>query len=188
MRLLGRLRSRSGWSSLHRGALLVALGTLGCGGGDDDERAADTFTATEPPDDVCSLLAAVDLATLLASNDGGMPDRVQANADIWLRTCTYTSDEQPSQQVDLVLEGAMSQAGSDLIHKIVGEGPGDALTEHVDGVGETATYWADDAVRTLGLISAWHDHAIGVTAYFVDPPPSKDKLVPLVVKVIGKLP
>jgi hypothetical protein len=169
-------------------AVLLALGALGCGGGDDDDHSASTFTATEPPDDVCSLLDTADAATLLSANDGGMPDQVRADADIWLRTCTYTSDEHPVQQVDLVLEGAMSQAGSDLIHKIVGEGPDGALVQHVDGVGETATYWADDAVKTLGLISAWHGYAVGVTAYSVEPPPSKDKLVPLVVKVIGKLP
>jgi hypothetical protein len=167
-------------------AVLLALAALGCGGGDDDDHG--TFTATEPPDDVCSMLASADLATLISTNDGGMPDQVQANADIWVRTCTYTSDDHPIQQVDLLLEGAMSQAGSELIHRIVSDGPGGVLTEHVDGVGETATYWADDAVSTLGLISAWHDHAVGVTAYFVEPPPSKDKLVPLVVKVIGKLP
>jgi len=167
---------------------LLALGALGCGSGDDDDHAASTFTATNPPDDVCALLDTADMATLLSSNDGGMADQVRADPDLWLRTCTFTSSDHPIQQADLVLEGAISQAGNDLIHKIVNEGPGGALTEHVDGVGETATYWADDGATTLGLVSAWHGYAIAVTAYFVDPPPSKDKLVPLVVKVIGKLP
>lgn len=134
------------------------------------------------------MLDTADMATLLSSNDGGMPDQVRADPDIWLRTCTYTSDEHPTQQVDLILEGAISQAGSDLIHKIVDEGPSGVLKEHVDGVGDTATYWADDGVSTLSLISAWHGYAVGVTTYAVEPPPSKDKLVPLVVKVIGKLP
>lgn len=167
---------------------MLALGALSCGGGDDDAHSTGTFTATEPPDDVCSLLDTADMATLLSSNDGGMLDQVRADADVWLRTCTYTSAANPVQQVDLIVEGAISQAGSDLIYKIVDEGPEGALMQHVDGVGETATYWADDAVSTLGLVSAWHDYAVGVTAYFVEPPPSKDKLVPLVVKVMGKLP
>jgi hypothetical protein len=167
---------------------MLALGALACGGGDDDAHSTGTFTATEPPDDVCSLLDTADMATLLSSNDGGIPDQVRADADIWLRTCTYTSAANPVEQVDLVVEGAISQAGSDLIHEIVDAGPDGALIQHVDGVGETATYWADDAVSTLGLVSAWHGYAVGVTAYFVEPPPSKDKLVPLVVKVIGKLP
>lgn len=188
MWFLGRTRARVGWSLARWGAPLLALGALGCGGGDDDDQAAATFTATEPPDDVCSLLDTADIATVLASNDGGMPDKVQANPDLWIRSCTYTSDEYPIQQVDLVLEGAISQAGSDLIHQVVDDGPSGGLTEHVDGVGETATYFADDTVSTLGLVSAWHGYAVAVTAYFVEPPPSKDKLVPLVVKVIGKLP
>jgi len=188
MRLHAWPRSRFG-SIVRWGASLLALGALACGsGGDDDDQAASTFTATEPPDDVCSLLDIADMATLLSSNDGGMPDQVRADADVWLRTCTYTSDANPVQQVDLVVEGAMSQAGSDLIHEIVAEGPDGALVQHVDGVGETATYWANDGVSTLGLVAAWHDYAVGVTAYSVEPTPSKDKLVPLVVKVIGKLP
>jgi hypothetical protein len=166
---------------------LFVLSAVGCGGGDDDD-AAGAFTATEPPDDVCGMLDHTDVATLLPNVDRAMPDQVQATADIWVRSCTYASPDSALASVDLVLEGAISKAGSDLIHSVVAAGPGDGLTQHVDGVGETATYWANDDFDTLGLLSAWHGYAVGVTAYYVDPPPTKDQLVPLVVKVIGKLP
>jgi len=166
---------------------ILSLSLAGCGGGDDDDAAAG-FTATEPPDDVCGLLGYGDVATVLPNADRATPDQVQASADIWVRSCAYGSPESTLAAVDLVLEGAISKAGNDLIVSVVDAGPGDGLKQHVDGVGETATYWADDDLHTLGLVSAWHGYGVGVTAYRVDPPPTKDQLVPLVVKVIGKLP
>lgn len=171
-----------------RGAVLTALtlSLAGCRAGDDDEAQA-PFTATNPPDDVCGFLDAGDIATVLLDADRGQVSMVAANADLWLRSCTFTSQGDPRQTFDLILEGAISRAGSELILAAVDD-PGSGLKQHVAGVGETATYWVHDDLSTLGLVSAWHDHAVGVTAYYVKPVPTKDQLVPLVVKVIGQLP
>lgn len=187
MLLFERIRAQVGRSVVVATGLFGAA-TGGCSGADDDHGAAAPFTATEPPDDVCSLLDSTDVATVLTNPEPGAPDQVQASADLWVRSCTYRSRDSALASVDLVLEGAISQAGNDLIHDVVDAGPGDGLKQHVAGVGETATYWADEDLTTLGLVSAWRSHAIAVTTYSVEPPPTKDQLVPLVIKVIGKIP
>ncbi len=138
---------------------------------------------------MCSFLDKQDMAPLLPDNDGGVVDMVQASADIWLRSCTYTGEgDQAAEDVDLIVEGAISKAGNDTLYGIADRGPGNGLKQHVDGVGETATFWTDDSLHSLGMIAAWHGRAIGITTYAVDPEPTKDQLVPLIVKVIGQLP
>jgi hypothetical protein len=142
-----------------------------------------------PPADVCALVSLADVQAILADAQAGVvdPDLTQDSADGFVRACSFKSVGFPATKIDLVVYGAKSQKGLDMIDLAVTKAPGNGTKTPVSGVGDKATFWTDDGINTLGLIAKKGDYGVDVTAYFVDPAPTQDQLSPLVKKALDAL-
>ncbi|MFO0569002.1 MAG: hypothetical protein U0263_25310 [Polyangiaceae bacterium] len=127
------------------------------------------------------------MQTILADAEAGVPDPSAADPpDTWSRTCKWKSAGTPGASVDLVIQGAKTQNGR-LVLGVLAGGPGNGEKTPVPGLGEKATYWKNSGLNTLGLVTKEGDYTADVTAYFVEPPPTSDQLVPLVQKALDAL-
>lgn len=166
-------------------ALALTLAPVACDEGEDGGDGGD-FEPTTPYEDVCGLLTTEDVATAIAAPGPGAVVLLPTTADTWARICEwYENDDELMPNIELVLQGALTDNG-----RIGLEAAFDALgdqREDVAGIGERAVYWVDTQYGTLGLYAMDGGRLVGMTSYFVEPPPTKEALALLVSKALGQL-
>jgi hypothetical protein len=92
-----------------------------------------------------------------------------------------------AQSVQLSVGIATTATGSTYLDTLTTTGPGDGTTEPMTGLGDKAVYWEDAGINTRGVAARVGCYGVDVTAYFLEPPPTKEQLAALVNKAIDAL-
>jgi hypothetical protein len=155
------------------------------GGGAGGAGGTGVSVPATPPADVCALLTQTDVRTILPSAGPGKAAAPVDTPDLWVRLCTWTAGGIPS--VDLVVHGALTEAGRQQLAILATVGPGDGTKTPVSGLGDSAVFWEDADINTLGLTALRGNYSVDVTAYFLERAPTQAQLIPLVRKAFDGL-
>jgi hypothetical protein len=164
----------------------------GGGAGGSGTGGSSSFTPATPPSDVCALLTLADVQTLAPMAQAGVeePTGDTTNIGFWSRICKYEVDATPTHSIELVVFGALTEAGLQGIKLAAQSGK---VNEPVSGVGDEAHYWEDDSISpgktaTAGLWALQSPYSVDITNYFFPTTfPTADQMKPLVIKALGQL-
>lgn len=170
--------------------LLVLAGVTACSndnngnGGSGGSGGSGSFSPASPPADICSLLTLADIQTILPGASAGAPQAGPPDpADYWARDCKWAASDISAQAVELVVFGAKTKNGVQLLKLAARSG---TTNTPVSGLGDEAHYWEQDTSDN-GLWTISGAYSVDVTAYFITPFPTESQLEPLVRKALGEL-
>jgi hypothetical protein len=166
----------------------LAFVSAGCGSSKDNSdgsggsSANSAFVPAMEPADICALLGAVDIQTILTNPDSGSREGI-ANDIGWLRKCRWLGDG--AAEVLLTIAGATDRDNFTSI--VVPPSPALEGRQELNGLGDVAAYYASPDIERSGVQANWHSYAIDLSATGVPALAPADKFVPLVKKVISQL-
>lgn len=153
--------------------VVIGLGSSACSA---------EFPPTKPVASVCPLLKGEEVASILPGNDGGKEGGQEDLAQVWVRSCDYSTD---LSDVGLALAGAYNDDGSDFLKTGYDAAGAGGTKESISGVGDEATFWSDEIES--GITAKAKGYLVTLSA-LVDPKPPKSALVPLINKAIARMP
>jgi len=145
------------------------------------------FPITSPVANVCTLLTLSEAQGVVPTVNTFAVDPTQDTADSWSRICHFAnSQNSPFTNLDLVIQGALTDRGGVALQSLLSTGLGSSHTA-VSGVGEQAVFF-DQTGTDQGLIAKSRGYLVDVTVYFASPAATAQQLTPAVNAAIGRLP